>query len=384
MRRLSGRLSARLVASHAVVALLGAVATFVIVRTLAPPLFDQSMRMGTGGFGGGFGTPGGGMGQGGGPGAAQALRTQFASAVDQALLVGALVGVVAATVLGVVLAHRLVRPIAALRRATDELARGRYEVAAPASGITELAELASDVNSLGRQLAETEARRVRLLGEVAHELRTPLTVIDGYVEGMIDGVLPTTASELGQVSEEVRRLRRLADDLSALSRAEEGRLGLALRDVDLSGVASTAAERMRPQFEDAGVTLVVANAGAADALPTRADPDRIAQVVTNLLGNALRATPPGGRVTLRTSRVRDRATVAVTDTGEGLAEADLERVFERFYRVPGRRADAHDTGSGIGLTIARGIARAHGGDLVAASDGPGRGATFTLELPAGG
>ena len=375
MRRLSGRL----VASHALVALLGAVATFLVVRTLAPTLFDQSMRMGPGGPGGAGGN-GNGMGPGGGfgQGSSQALRSQFATAVDQALLVGAVVGVLAATVLGFVLAHRLVRPLGALGSATRAMARGRYDLPVPIPPITELAALADDVNSLGRQLAETEARRVRLLGEVAHELRTPLTVIDGYVEGMIDGVLPTTAVELGQVSEEVRRLRRLSDDLSALSRAEEGRLALALRDADLAGVATAASERVRPQFEDAGVTLVVEARGV---LPVTADPDRVAQVVTNLLGNALRATPPGGAVTVRASRDGDAALVAVADTGEGLADADVDRVFERFYRVPGRRTDDHDTGSGIGLTIARGIARAHGGDLVAASPGPGRGATFTLRLP---
>ena len=363
------RLSGRLVASHALVALLGAVATFFVVRTMAPALFDESMRMG----------PSYGPGPGGGMGAGQQVRQQFAHAIDQALVVGALVGVVAATVLGGVLAHRLVRPITALRRATREIARGRYDTPIPTPAITELAELANDVNSLARRLAETEARRVRLLGEVAHEMRTPLTVIDGYVEGMIDGVLPTTASELGQVSEEVRRLRRLGDDLSALSRAEEGRLALATRPLDLAEVATAAAERMRPQFEDADVALALET---GVRLPAHGDPDRLAQVVTNLLGNALRATPAGGTVTVAGLREADGVAVTVADTGEGIGQADLDQVFERFYRVPGRRSDAHDTGTGIGLTIARGIARAHGGDLTASSPGRGLGSTFTLRLPA--
>jgi signal transduction histidine kinase len=364
------RLDVRLVLSHLLVAVLGAAATYVIVRQLAPALFDESIRMsGMGGMGGG--------GQ-----SAGTLRQQFADAVQGALLVGALVGAVAAAVFGTFAAYRLVRPLAAVRAATREMAQGRYAVPVPIPHETELAELATDVNTLGRGLAETEARRVRLLGEVAHEMRTPLTVIDGYVEAMIDGVMPATAAELGRVSEEVRRLRRLSDDLSSLSRAEEGRLGLVVRDVDLCGVTGAAAERLRPQAEDAGLHLVVDT--RAEGVIVAADADRVAQVVTNLLGNAIRATPPGGEISVGCRAEQGVGVVEVADTGEGLDGADLERVFERFYRVPGRRAVEGDTGSGIGLTVARGIMRAHGGDLTARSEGRGRGATFTARMPLGG
>ncbi|GAA2161300.1 histidine kinase [Humibacillus xanthopallidus] len=363
------RLDVRLVLSHLLVAVLGAAATFVIVRQLAPALFDESMRMsGMGGMGGGQG--------------AGTLRQQFADAVQGALLVGALVGAVAAAVFGTFAAYRLVRPLAAVRAATREMAQGRYAVPVPVPHETELAELATDVNTLGRGLAETEARRVRLLGEVAHEMRTPLTVIDGYVEAMIDGVMPPGAAELSRVSDEVRRLRRLSDDLSALSRAEEGRLGLELRQVDLGSITRAAAERLRPQAEDSGLRLVV-DTGTSPA-GVAADADRISQVVTNMLGNAIRATPPGGELQVRCRAEHADAIVEVTDTGEGLDVADLERVFERFYRVPRRRAVEGDTGSGIGLTVARGIMRAHGGDLTAQSPGRGLGATFTARLPLSG
>ena len=202
------------------------------------------------------------------------------------------------------------------------------------------------------------------------------------VEAMIDGVMPATPTELGRVSDEVRRLRRLSDDLSALSRAEEGRLGLELREVDLVALVRAAAERLRPQAEDSDLSLVV------DAAPgpilVAADPDRISQVVTNLLGNAIRATPPGGELRVGCRRESGAGLVEVADSGEGLSDADLERVFERFYRVPGRRTAEGDTGSGIGLTVARGIMRAHGGDLTAQSPGRGRGATFTARLPLSG
>jgi histidine kinase len=368
------RLMTRLVASHVLVALIGAAATFIVVRQIAPPLFDENMRMsgmngmnGMGGVGRGPGEQGG------------TFRVQFADAVDQALLIGALVGAVAAALFGVFAARRVIRPLGTVRAATRQLARGRYDVPVPVPRESELAELASDVNTLGRGLADTEARRVRLLGEVGHEMRTPLTVIDGYVEGMIDGVLPTTPEQLGSVSEEVRRLRRLSEDLSTLSRAEEGRLALSRQSVDLGAVVRTAAKRLLPQAEDSGLELTVDV--EPGQLTASADPDRIAQVVTNLVGNAMRATASGGEVRVSCRRIGDEAVVEVRDTGEGLDQKELERVFERFYRVPGRRVGDHDTGSGIGLTIARGIMRQHGGELTASSSGRGLGATFTARLP---
>lgn len=369
------RLSTRLVLSHLAVVLVGALATFLIVRTLAPSIFDRTMRGTPVGRGPGGGPGGGGPG---GPGGGQVFREQFVSIVDQALLIGAGLGIVAAAVLGIGFAYRLARPIRSLGAATREIAAGRYAAVVPTSEVTELRQLSDDVAALARQLADTEARRVRLLGEVAHEMRTPLTVIDGYVEGMIDGVLPVTDEALGQLSEEARRLRRLSDDLSTLSRAEEGRLVMELSPLDLSGVARTAAERLRPQAEDAGLTL---DLHLDEALPIDGDADRLAQVVTNLVGNALRATPEGGALTLRGRTEGDSAVLTVTDTGEGLSEADLTRIFERFYRVPGRRGADGETGSGIGLAIARGIARAHCGELSAASDGPDQGSTFTLRIP---
>ena len=196
------------------------------------------------------------------------------------------------------------------------------------------------------------------------------------MEGLIDGVFAPEPEILGAVSDELRRLRRLADDLSALSRAEEQRLELHPADADLAGLARRAAGRLAPQFGDRQVTLAV---HAAGPLPVRADPDRITQVLTNIIGNALAATPAEGTVTVEARAAGQRAEVSVTDTGAGLAAGDLERVFERFYRAPGQ--PRRSGGSGIGLTIARNIARAHGGEVTASSPGPGRGATFVLTLP---
>lgn len=381
------RLAVRVVLSHLLVALLGVVAAYLVVRQLAPALFDEELRRG---YQGGRNSDGRGAGSGFG----LLLRETFAHAVSTSVLVGGLVGVVAATAAGTLAATRLLRPLARVREATRRMAQGRYDVPVQEPRERELAGLARDVNTLGEALASTEQRRVRLLSEVAHEMRTPLTVIDGQVEAMIDGVLPASASELSQVSAEVRRLRRLADDLSALSRTEEGRLHLVIEQVDLRSVVSRAAERLRPQVSDAGVELTV-RVGSVP-VPAAVDPDRIAQVVTNLVGNAVRATPSGGRIEVSVEPgQRDPslpvAWVRVTDSGVGLSSQDLERVFERFYRVPAgitegphhgtQPAPRHDRGSGIGLTIARGIVRAHGGDLQARSPGLGQGATFEAWVP---
>ena len=358
------RLSVRLFISYSAVAVVGAIVAYATVRLLAPHLFDNRMAM-MGGAGSMMtGTTSSGV------------HSAFVSAVNTALLVGVLGSVAAAAVVAALVTRRLLGPLNAVRIATRQIAAGRYEARAPMPSEPELAELAADVNSLAEALAATETRRTRLLGEVAHEMRTPLTSLDGYVEGMIDGVFAADAATLESVSAELRRLRRLADDLSSLSRTEEQRLDLHLVEVDLADLARRAAVRLGPQFADAGVSLDV---NAPIAVLVRVDPDRFTQVLTNLLGNALAATGAGGTVTVTAAASGNHGEVVVSDTGAGIAADNLDRVFERFYRIPGQAR--HSTGSGIGLTIARGIARAHGGDVTAASAGLGQGARFTLTVP---
>jgi histidine kinase len=270
----------------------------------------------------------------------------------------------------------LLRPLHDVRSATRRIAAGNYDVAVPLPHEPELAEVAADVNTLAATLKETELRRTRLLGDVAHEMRTPLTALDGYVEGFIDGVFAPDTSNLAAVSEELRRLHRLADDLSALSRTEERRFDLHMADADLADVVRDACHRLQPQFDDAKVRLAVQ---ALPAVPVRVDVDRVIQVLTNVLGNALIATPAGGTVTVTLATRDAAATVSVSDTGVGFAADDAERIFERFYRSDS--AERRSAGSGVGLTIARGIARAHSGDLEARSPGVGHGAVVTLTLP---
>ncbi len=364
---MKARLPLRLFVSYAAVVAVGVAVSYVTIRLLAPHLFDQRM-------GAGYGQS---AMRGMGPGAASdSVHSAFVAALDRALLVGAVSSAAAAGVVAALVARRLLRPLDAVRDAARHIAAGNYAARVPVPREPELAALADDVNTLAAALADTEARRTRLLGEVAHEMRTPLTSLDGYVEGLIDGVFTATPETLASLSDELRRLHRLADDLSALSRAEERRIELHPADADLADLARRAAARLQPQFDDAGVTLAVT---ATDPLPVRVDPDRILQVLTNLLGNALLATPAGGRVDVLARPSGHRMEVAVRDTGVGLSPEDCGRVFERFYRAPGH--PRRSPGSGIGLTIARGIARAHGGDVTAGSPGTGQGATFVLSLP---
>lgn len=356
------RLSVRLFLSHLAVAVIGAGASYVVVRLLAPALFDSRMRM--------MGLHGGGGGE---------LRSTFVSAVNASLLVGLGLSAVVAAAAAALAAYRLLSPLSAVRSATRRLAEGHYDERVAVPREIELADLVHDVNDLAGKLADTERRRVQLISDVAHELRTPLTVVEGYVEGMVDGVFAPTAETLQPIVTELHRLRRLADDLSTLSRTEEQGLDLQRQVVDLGALVEQSAERLRPQFDEAGISL--RTYGAAGPLEVSGDQERLAQVVTNLLGNALHATTRGGSVQIRARRNDGVAEVQVVDDGAGLEREDLERVFERFYRVPGQDRRDRSGGSGIGLTIARGIVRAHGGDITAASAGLRRGATFTVTLP---
>lgn len=310
------------------------------------------------------------------------FRSQFVDSVDRAVLVGVVVGLVVAALLGLVAARRTTRPLEELRAATDQLALGRYDVAVPAPGTTELDALADDVERLGERLAQAEARRARLIGEVAHEMRTPLTVTRGYAEAMLDGVLPADAETLGRLVDQTHRLERLAEDLSSLSRAEEGRLEVRTEQADLAATVAEAVAAVGAREDDSDVRVELS---APASLSVPHDADRIAQVVSNLVTNALSASDEGDRVEVVVTGPDGgpevMATIEVVDHGVGLRPGEAEAVFERFYRGEAR---AGDGGSGIGLTIARALMRAHGGDLVASSDGPGTGSRFTATLPVAG
>ncbi|WP_295692975.1 HAMP domain-containing sensor histidine kinase [Lapillicoccus sp.] len=263
--------------------------------------------------------------------------------------------------------------------AASAIAEGRHgsRVPSPALGV-EFDQLADTVNQLAQRLEGVETTRRRMLADLAHEMRTPLATIDAHLEAIEDGVRELDDPTLDVLRGSTQRLGRLAQDVTAVSRAEEGQLQMALRPTDPATVVEIAALTARDGFDSKGVRLTTA---AVDTPLVSADPERMAQVLGNLLDNALRHTPAGGTVSLTTSSPDSRwVEITVTDTGEGIAPEALTHVFDRFYRADPART--HDRGgSGIGLTISRALTEAHGGGIAARSPGRGAGATFVVRLP---
>jgi histidine kinase len=358
------RLGTRLFVAIMLVVFAGLGVAFVVARWVAPDAFRRGLRLGAG------------RGRGPGGSASADVPPAFDSAVDTALWWGAAVALVVGAAIALYVARRIARPVGDMRTATRRMAAGDYDVRVPTAGVEELADLAHDINHLAAELDATEERRRRLLSELAHELRTPLTTIDGYVEGLLDGVFEPRAETFAAIGEETSRLQRLAADLSLVSRAEEGALDYAWEELDLTELVAATVDRLRPQFSASEID--VRFDGPRAPVQVTGDSVRLGQVLTNLVGNALGHADSAVQVAVTPGR--GNVEVTITDDGDGIAPDDLERVFERFYRAP----DTTRAGSGLGLTIARAIARAHGGDVAATSPGPGRGATFTLALPRAG
>lgn len=307
-----------------------------------------------------------------------ALLASFRKATAQALLAAGAAAAVVGLTTSVLLLRQILRPLNEIARSSQRIAEGRYDerVAVPASD--ELAIVATSFNQMAESLERVEQQRVALIGNVAHELRTPLTGIEGYLEGLIDGVFAPEPAVLGDMQHEVRRMRRLIDDLQTLSHVEAGQVSLRLAGVDLVDIARRVVNQVRPQTITNCLELTVLP--ETPSLIVRADPDRLAQILLNLVGNAIRYTPEGGCITVRLGVEGAMARVEVIDTGIGIPPEELPYIFERFYRVDRSRSRASG-GSGIGLTIARHLAWAMGGELTAESAGPGKGSTFTLTLP---
>ncbi|MGW2613591.1 sensor histidine kinase [Streptomyces sp. NPDC001500] len=300
---------------------------------------------------------------------------------DVVLRIGLLFGGAAAFPASLALSRFLLRPLDRVRAATRRLAEGHYDDVLELPSEPGLAALVQDVNTLAAALADTQRRRARLISEVAHEMRTPITILRGQIEGVADGIFVPDEAMFASLADDLHRLERLAGDLSSLSRSEEAAFDLHRKPTDVTTLARATAERLRPQYDDQTVALTV---DAGTPVGTFCDPDRITQILVNLLGNALAACDSHGHVVLSVhtelAPVR-HVIVRVTDDGIGIAAHNLERVFRRFERLERLGRPAAAGGSGIGLTIARGIARAHGGEITAESDGLGKGATFTLRLP---
>ncbi len=340
----------------------------------------------------------------------------YLQSVTDAMWMAALVAGGVAVLLSLILARQITFPLRRLTQAARSIAQGDLSQRVGVKGSDELSQLATAFNSMAEALAANEQARRHLVADIAHELRTPLSVIQGELEGMLDGVVEPTPAHLASVHEEAVLLGRLVSDLRELSLAEAGQLELHPAPTDLGALLRRAAAAAETTAHDHGISLTV---DVPEGLPLAlVDPDRISQVIHNLLSNALRYTRPGGAVTLslalngggqegkrvegdgqkgrESSRLaavlhqaKTRPTdsppptsllVTVADTGDGISPEDLLRVFDRFYRVDKSRARASG-GSGIGLAIVKQLVEAHGGQVWAESE-PGKGSRFCFTLSA--
>lgn len=314
--------------------------------------------------------------------AAVAVVISFLVAVITSVFGGHVSGVLSAFIGMLVLLvlafglRRVVRgtavPVSELVEAAGRVEAGEVGTQVAERGPSEVRSLARAFNAMSSRLEETDASRRRLLADVSHELRTPLTVMQGTLEGILDGVYPADAEHLTPILEETRVLARLIDDLRTLSLSEAGVLRLHREPTDLGALVADVAAGQRAAADEAGVELTVTSPPALGTLEM--DPARVRQVVGNLVANAVRFTPRGGRVSVEAGRQSDGgAWVEVRDTGVGIPAESVEHVFERFHRSPG------SPGSGLGLSIARNLVEAHGGRITLESEvGGGTEVRFTL------
>lgn len=310
--------------------------------------------------------------------AADLLAAVQRDAISRALLVAALGAILTGLLTSLFLAREILRPLWQIARSSQRIASGRYNERMSVPTSTELAMVATHFNQMAEALEQVEQQRVALISNVMHELRTPLTGLEGYLEGLIDGLFTPGPETFAQMSHEVRRLHRLVDDLQALSRVEAGRISLHMQTFDLVPVVERVVSQLQPQA--VAQCLQLLTEPGQPELPVVADPDRTAQVLINLVGNAIHYTPEGGCINVRVTAADKTARVEVQDEGIGIPAEALPYIFERFYRVDRSRARSSG-GSGIGLTISRHLAWAMGGDLSASSPGPGQGSTFVFSIP---
>jgi signal transduction histidine kinase len=367
-------LGAKLFLAFVAVLVVGVTTLWVAVSLTAPGLFEQHMLAMM--SGGGVGSM---MGGGSTGGMDASIAMAFREAVSQALVVATAAAVVTAVAVSVFVTNRIVGPIRNLASASRRLADGHYAERVPPGGDDELGDLGATFNDMASALEATERRRRDLIGDVAHELRTPIATLEGYLEGLLDGVVEPEPATWARLHGEAGRLRRLVDDLQELSRAEARQIPIAIQQVDPAQLARAALDRLAPSFDEKDLALIPE---IPERLPrVLADPNRAIQVLSNLLTNALRYTPSPGEVHLIVRPVGSAVEFSVRDSGVGIPPDELRRVFERFYRVDKSRSRAYG-GSGIGLTIAKALVEAMGGRVWAESPGSGQGATFSFTLPA--
>ena len=301
----------------------------------------------------------------------------FLNRINMLLVIGAIAAMVVSLLLGIFLARTLTRPIREITTATRAIADGNLEQKVIVRSHDELGELATSFNLMSTELARSINLRRQMTADIAHELRTPISVILGHTEAMHDGVLPPSEETFDIIRDEALRLERMVDDLRTLSRADAGELSLTCRLTQVQDLLDQAIKAYRPHAKKKDINLRVE---ASSNMPeVNIDPDRMAQVLGNLLSNALRYTPQGGDITLSTKHTAGEVEIRIQDSGPGIELEDLPNIFDRFYRIDKSR-QRESGGSGLGLAIAKSIVESHGGHIWAESK-LGEGTTIIVQLP---
>lgn len=366
-QRTAAALSTRLLVAQALVLFAGAATAWGVASVVAPGIFHDHLVQASVGHS-----------------ASEAAHVEeaFGSALIISFGVALLTSVLMALMVTGYFTRRVQRSTTQVSHAAARIADGQFSARVPSPGLgPDFDQLATTVNELAERLGDVERTRRRILADLAHEMRNPLATIEAHLEALEDGVRDLDETTLQALHGGTQRLHRLAQDISAVSRAEEGQLDSRPVRTSPQLLLESAAAAAQDAYDAGQVRLTVEAAGAVPDV--HVDPERLGQVLANLLENALRHTPPGGSVRLSATQPDQHwVELDVTDTGEGIAPEHLPHVFERFYRAdPARRRQPGSSGSGIGLTISRALVEAHGGGLSVHSSGPGHGATFSIRLP---
>lgn len=314
------------------------------------------------------------------PGAPQlgTAEQRFLTRTGRILISVAALAVLLGLAVSALFSRSLTAPLQRLAAAARAVARGEIGKRVAVEGTSEVADVARAFNEMTGALEKAEKLRQNLVSDVAHELRTPLSVLQGNLRAILDDVYPLDKAEIARLYDETRILARLVDDLQELAQAEAGALRINIVPTDAGQILRFAAARFEPAAETKDIRLVCQVPGG---LPhVAADPDRVSQILNNLIANALRHTPPGGQITLSAAAREGFVEITVADTGEGMAPEDLPHVFDRFWRADRSRSRAGG-GAGLGLAIVRALVEAQGGRVRAASEGPGKGSAFSFTLP---
>lgn len=304
----------------------------------------------------------------------------FFQFLGRTLVVAAVVAGLGGILFGVVMSRSLTAPLSRLAEAAKAIGARNLSRRVEEKGSDEMIAVARAFNEMAADLEQAEQLRRNLLADVAHELRTPLSVLQGNLRAILDEVYPLEQAEIARLYEHSRFLGRLVNDLHLLAQAEARQLPLDLAETDLAQIIAGVVDSFRPNAETQGVILQCELPAALPSL--HLDRARMAQVLHNLLANALRHTPAGGTITVRAEKADEAILLAVSDTGEGIPPEHLPHVFDRFYRTDAGRSRDRG-GAGLGLAISRAVVEAHGGQISVASAGPGAGTTFSIRLPLG-